>query len=74
MSNKSKAKRPSTSKAKNTNRVVIPVIQMTPRGRRIRKFASMHAAASHTGVNSGSISQVVRGIRQTAGGFRWATA
>ena len=50
------------------------VIQMTPRGRRIRKYPSISAAANATGVNSGSISYVIREMRKTAGGFRWAMA
>lgn len=75
MSNKRTVKGASMkAKVKTPTRVVIPVVQMTERGRRVRKFKSITAAANQTGVNSGSISKVVRGICQTAGGFRWATA
>jgi hypothetical protein len=59
---------------KSTGRVTIPVIQMTERGRKIKKFKSICEASAITGVNTGSISKVVRGICQTAGGFRWANA
>ena len=34
----------------------------------------MSDAMRATGVNTGSISKAVRGICQTAGGFRWANA
>jgi hypothetical protein len=66
-------------KAKNgkkstTSAFVQPVVQMTDRGRRIKKYASISEAAASTGVNSGTISRVVRGIGQTAGGFRWMPA
>lgn len=57
-----------------SSRVKNPVIQMTANGRRIRKFNSICDASIQTGVNTGSISKVVRGICNTAGGFRWANA
>ena len=56
------------------NAFVQPVVQMTDRGRRIKKYASINEAAIATGVNSGTISRGVRGIGQTAGGFRWMPA
>ena len=62
---------------KNTKKPVsrgTAVIQMTPRGRRIRKYPSINAAAEATGVNSGSISYVIRDMRNTAGGFKWSMA
>ena len=64
----------STPKAKKSNRVTVSVVQYTPKGRRIRGYKSLTAASTTTGVNVGSISKVVRGIGQTAGGFRWANA
>lgn len=60
--------------AKISNRNTIAVIQLTPKGRRIRKYNSMSDAERATGVNTGSISKVVRGIIKTAGGFVWANA
>jgi len=78
-----KSKKPVSAKAKTKNTVKntkkpvsrgTAVIQMTPRGRRIRKYPSISAAANATGVNSGSISYVIREMRNTAGGFKWATA
>jgi hypothetical protein len=68
------AKTKSTSKIKKSNRVTVSVVQYTPKGRRIRGYKSLTAASTTTGVNVGSISKVVRGIGQTAGGFRWANA
>ena len=67
--------RASKSKKSNaTSRVTVPVVQMTDRGRKIKKFNSICQASAVTGVNTGSISKVVRGICQTAGGYRWANA
>jgi hypothetical protein len=71
---KSSMKSSSTKKSSEPSRVTTPVIQMTERGRRIKKYKSICEASANTGVNSGSISKVVRGIRQTAGGFRWTNA
>jgi hypothetical protein len=62
-------------KAKNTrNSRSMAVVQMTPRGRRVKKHVSMCAAQEATGINSGSISKATRGITNTAGGFRWELA
>jgi hypothetical protein len=80
MSTKTKATPKATMKAKvvkkasASTRNTVAVIQFTPRGRRIRKYNSMSDAMRATGVNTGSISKAVRGICQTAGGFRWANA
>ncbi len=75
MSNKNKkAKTMKGKKSQKNSRVRVPVVQLTERGRRIRKYESIVSAAATTGVNSGSISKVVRGICQTAGGYRWANA
>lgn len=63
-----------SKKAKTSNRNTIAVVQLTPRGRRIRKYNSMSDAERATGVNTGSISKAVRGIMKTAGGFVWANA
>ncbi len=63
-----------SKKAAKPSRVTTPVIQMTERGRKIKKYKSICEASANTGVNTGSISKVVRGICQTAGGFRWANA
>jgi hypothetical protein len=80
MSTKTKATPKATMKAKVVKKAkastknTVAVIQFTPRGRRIRKYNSMSDAMRATGVNTGSISKAVRGICQTAGGFRWANA
>jgi len=66
--------KPVSKKAKTSNRNTIAVVQLTPRGRRIKKYNSMSDAERATGVNTGSISKVVRGIMKTAGGFVWANA
>jgi len=63
-----------SKKVKTPKRNTIAVVQLTPRGRRIRKYNSMTEAEKITGVNTGSISKVVRGIMKTAGGFVWANA
>ena len=63
-----------SNKAKKSSRNTIAVVQLTPKGRRIRKYNSMSDAERATGVNTGSISKVVRGIMKTAGGFVWANA
>ena len=60
-----------TPKIKKSNRVTVSVVQYTPKGRRIRGYKSLTAAATTTGVNVGSISKVVRGLHNTAGGFHW---
>lgn len=69
-----KTKTSGRSSKKKVNPNSKSVIQMTPRGRRIRKYPSISAAANATGVNSGSISYVIREMRKTAGGFRWEMA
>ena len=69
-----KATKAVVTKSKTSNRNTIAVIQLTPRGRRIRKYNSMSDAERATGVNTGSISKVVRGIMKTAGGFVWTNA
>jgi hypothetical protein len=51
-----------------------PVVILNSKGNPKRKFASIYQAATKTGVNSGSISKAVRGIVNTAGGFRWKLA
>lgn len=71
---KATMKASSSKKSVKSSRVTTPVIQMTERGRRIKKYKSICEASANTGVNTGSISKVVRGICQTAGGFRWANA
>ena len=51
-----------------------PVVILNSKGNPKRKFASIYQAATKTGVNSGSISKAVRGLINTAGGFRWRQA
>lgn len=65
---------PSKGKQAKRNSRSMAVVQMTPRGRRVKKHASMCAAQEATGVNSGSISKATRGLVNTAGGFRWELA
>jgi hypothetical protein len=59
-----------TPKVKNT----IPVVQMTPGGRKLKKYSSIREAATSTGVDPSNISKVTRGVYKTAGGFRWQTS
>jgi hypothetical protein len=61
----------SNNKNKVSNRNTIAVVQLTPRGRRIKKYNSIADAQRATGVNTGSISKAVRGICKTAGGYVW---
>jgi hypothetical protein len=51
-----------------------PVVILNSKGNPKRKFASIYQAATKTGVNSGSISKAVRGLVNTAGGYRWRQA
>lgn len=73
MKNMKKTKKSSVKK-RISNRVCIPVNQYTVKGRKVKKFRSISEASAHTGVNTGSISKVTRGICDTAGGFRWEIA
>jgi len=73
-STKNTPKAVAPKKAKKSNRATVAVVQYTVRGRRIKKFNSISEAQRATGVNTGSISKVVRGICKTAGGFCWANA
>lgn len=56
------------------NRIKQPVVQYTVKGRRVKKYNSITQASNNTGVNTGSISKVTRGLCKTAGGFRWELA
>lgn len=57
-------------KRKNT----VSVVQMTPGGRKLKKYSSIREAATSTGTDPSNISKVTRGVYKTAGGFRWQTA
>ena len=59
------------SKTKKVARFTIPVIQVRRNGKKVKTFKSLSEAAAKTGVNVGSISKVVRGLHNTAGGFHW---
>ena len=73
MKNIKKTKKSPVKKVSLT-RFRVAVNQYTVRGRKVKKFKSIAEASSFTGVNSGSISKVTRGICDTAGGFRWEIA
>jgi len=63
------------SKKKITiSRERVAVTQYTVKGRKVKKYNSITEASNSTGVNTGSISKVTRGICKTAGGFRWELA
>ena len=63
------------SKKKITiSRFRLAVIQYTAKGKRVKKYDSITQASNNTGVNTGSISKVTRGLCKTAGGFRWELA
>jgi hypothetical protein len=66
----------STKRAKKsqTRSDATPVVILNSKGNPKRKFSSIYQAATKTGVNSGSISKAVRGLINTAGGFRWRQA
>lgn len=68
---KMRTNKKSTKRQGFLNREAVPVIQYIVRGRKVKKFPSITEASYHTGVNTGSISKVTRGICDTAGGFRW---
>ena len=61
-----------TKKVAAPRRNTVAVVQLTTKGRRIKKYNSISDAQRATGVNTGSISKVVRGICKTAGGYAWA--
>lgn len=58
---------------KKGNPTAKSVLQMTPGGRKLKRFSSLREAGLTTGVDPSSISKATRGILQTAGGFRWET-
>ena len=47
------------------------VIQMTISGKYICEFISLTEASTNTGINVSSISQVCKGNKNTAGGYKW---
>jgi hypothetical protein len=64
-----------TKMAKATkNKNMVPVVQMTPGGRKLKKYSSIREAAASTGADPSNISKVTRGVYKTAGGFRWQTS
>jgi len=71
---KATAKTISNKKVKVSNRSTISVIQLKQNGKKVKSYKSLCAASEATGVNVGSISKAVRGIINTAGGFRWVQA
>ncbi len=49
----------------------VKIIQMDKEFNFIREHKSIHQAGRDTGIAWQNISKVLRGLRQTAGGFRW---
>ena len=47
------------------------VIQLDLQGKIVNRFISLNEAAEKTGINSTSISKVINGHIQTAGGYFW---
>ena len=82
--NKKSTTKESTTNSKTTKKVTgskktvrisrdrISVIQYNLKGKKIKKFNSITEASRTTGVNTGSISKVSRGLGKSAGGFRWS--
>ena len=48
-----------------------PVIQYTIDGKFVAKYSGTREAYRKTGIRNDYISQVCRGLRETAGGFKW---
>lgn len=48
------------------------VLQISPDGKVIHEYDSTYEAEEKTGISNSSISRVCRGIRKTAGGYKWA--
>lgn len=63
-----------SKKKVSISRLRLAVIQYTVKGKRVKKYDSITQASNNTGVNTGSISKVTRGLCKTAGGFRWELA
>lgn len=67
----SRNERISATKLKNGNYNSKPVEMLTLKGENIRTFNSSEEAQSEVGINATNISRVCRGIRNTAGGYKW---
>jgi len=50
-----------------------PISQFTLGGKLVKKYSSILEAHRITGFSDGNISQVVSGVRKTAGGFKWTS-
>lgn len=66
-------KSPKTGSRKPANPTAKSVYQMTPGGRKLKKYSSIRQAGVSTSVDPSSISKATRGMLKTAGGFRWQT-
>ncbi len=55
----------------NTNMPYQPVIQYDLEGRKIAEYVSVNDAGRQTGVAAQNISKVCKGVRDTAGGYKW---
>ena len=53
------------------NKMNKSVIQLTLDGKVIKVHHSQNHASRVTGIKQGNINKVCRGIRKTAGGFKW---
>jgi hypothetical protein len=49
----------------------VKVVQCDLTGKPLKTYASLRDAASHVGVNSGNISNCLKGRAKTCGGFKW---
>ena len=63
----------SRSKKSSQNPRCKSVYQMTPGGRKLKRYSSITEAGLTTGVDPSNISKATRGIFQSAGGYRWQT-
>ena len=53
------------------NKGIKPVIQKTISGKLIAEYISITEAGNKTNINLGSITQVCKGNRKNAGGYKW---
>ena len=56
---------------RDKSNMIKPVLQYDLKDKFIREFSSLTIATNITNINNSSISACARGIRKTAGGFKW---
>lgn len=58
--------------ARTVGRKAIPVMAVDVKTREVRVFPTIMDAAKETGINSGNISEAIKGRRKQVGGYVWA--